>query len=286
MQPFERVHNHEALVERFGAWPSFHDAEVLSVRLDNGQRTDGRVAVELDVHIFEITGETDEYGYYVFRLHTLVTLRFDGACEIELEDFGPQNVLDGLELELADEPAVDAARLSVELPSNNGLSGALRCEEATVMAVKRFEPGPFSVYGQQAARPWLSVEGPSEADPAAVMHANADGVRDLVDLLREPLVPGRARSLGALPGQEAPAVGWLLLRETEGLVELRLVERELRIWGAREHLFAMAAHLEEFLAHADFDDPDTHTHLDHGWSRPLPWLAPTSLPLTVTARPS
>ena len=48
--------NEAALVERFGDWPSFHDAEIYGLRLDSGQRADGVRWLELDVHVFAADG--------------------------------------------------------------------------------------------------------------------------------------------------------------------------------------------------------------------------------------
>ena len=141
----EHVVNREALEERFSRWPSFHDAEVLAVRLDNGQRDDGRPSVELDVHVFEVTDRIKD-GHFVVRLHSLVTFRFEGAADVELSYFSRQNVLAELEFERLEDGG--AAPLQVLLPSNAGLDGSLRCEKAIVLTVEPFDPGPHSVYGR------------------------------------------------------------------------------------------------------------------------------------------
>ena len=70
------VINREALVERFGEWPSFHDAEVYALRLDSGQGTDGVLRLELDVHVFDVDGTLPD-GRFNFVRHTLVTLVFE-----------------------------------------------------------------------------------------------------------------------------------------------------------------------------------------------------------------
>jgi hypothetical protein len=139
------VFNREALEERFGSWPSFHDAEVLAMRLDSGQRTDGKPSVELDIHVFDIDGVLPD-GHLNFVRHTLATLRFEGAEAVELDGFGPQNVLDELVLEDLGSKAPGAARVGVSLPSTNGLGGTFRCEHAIVLNASDFEPGPHSVY--------------------------------------------------------------------------------------------------------------------------------------------
>jgi hypothetical protein len=139
------VFNHEALEERFGHWPSFHDAEIQAVRLDSGQQNDVGPNLELDVHVFDVQPSVEGSGLN-FVSHSLVTMRFDGVEAVELDGFGPQNVLDELVIKDLGPAAVGAAKISVSLPSNNGLGGSFRCEEVTVLAVAEFEPGPRSVY--------------------------------------------------------------------------------------------------------------------------------------------
>jgi hypothetical protein len=67
-----QVLNSEALIERFGEWPLFHDAEIYGLRLDSGQRRDGIVRLELDVHVFDVAGQLPG-GRFNFVRDTLVT---------------------------------------------------------------------------------------------------------------------------------------------------------------------------------------------------------------------
>ena len=140
------IFNREELEERFGGWPSFHDSEVQAVRLDSGQRADGKPTVELDVHLFAVAGVLPNGRHLNFVRHTLTTLRFVGAEAIELEGFGPQNVLDDLVFEDLGSNTPGASQMLVSLPSNNGLGGSFRCENAVVLSATDFEPGPNSVY--------------------------------------------------------------------------------------------------------------------------------------------
>jgi hypothetical protein len=140
-----RVLAADTLESRFGSWPSFHDAEVLGVRLDSGQRSDGRVRLELDVHVLAQEGKGPD-GQPKLTGHSFVTLEFAGIEGLELDGFGPQNVLFDLVLRDAGPNAPSATRLEVELPTSNGLGGSFGCEEATVLAVEPYAPGPHSVY--------------------------------------------------------------------------------------------------------------------------------------------
>jgi hypothetical protein len=142
-----RILNSDALESRFGSWPSFHDAEILGVRLDSGQRSDGRVRIELDIHVFAVGGQLED-GRFNFAHHTVATLEFAGVEDVALDGFGPQNVLFDLVLRDVDVAVPSVARVEVELPSSNGLGGAFRCEEVTVLAAEPYTPGPHSVYSR------------------------------------------------------------------------------------------------------------------------------------------
>jgi Immunity protein 50 len=137
------VTNRHALEERFGDWPSFHDAEVYAVRLDSGQLSDGLARLQLDVHVFATDGVLPD-GRVDFVKHTLVKLEFDGVEALEMDGFGPQNVLDDLVLEDVESPG--GRRVQVTLPSNNGLGGTFRCRSVTVLDVMPYEPTEHSVY--------------------------------------------------------------------------------------------------------------------------------------------
>ena len=95
--PADFVENAKALTEIFGGWPSFHDAEVVQVRLDRSGP--GGPAVEARIHVFERTDQVTPTGYYVLVNHTLVTLRFTDVSGCRMEGFNHQNVLSELVLE-------------------------------------------------------------------------------------------------------------------------------------------------------------------------------------------
>jgi len=86
-----QIENGQLLTDRFGYWPSFHDAEIVRARFER----EGADApfLEFDIHVFEMTSDLDEKGRYVSRKHTLTTIR---CCDIILEEFkgwNHQNVI-------------------------------------------------------------------------------------------------------------------------------------------------------------------------------------------------
>src|SRR5258705_6613043 len=94
----ERIQGYERLTGIFGAWPSFHDAEVLRLELDRRGNSD-QVELMADVYVFEMTSNVTDGGFYELRNGTLVSLRFHGIADLELSGFNGQNALFGLRLE-------------------------------------------------------------------------------------------------------------------------------------------------------------------------------------------
>ena len=131
------IQNQEALTSIFGYWPSFHDAELLAVRLDSDPKCFG--SLETDLHVFEMTSEVDDRGFFVLAHHQLVCLRFCGLTDLELVDFQRGNILDSLEIEAIE--VTDNQRCSFDIAFNAILGCALyfKCQEVAVFSVKPYE---------------------------------------------------------------------------------------------------------------------------------------------------
>src|SRR5919206_4373683 len=85
------------LTALFGHWPSFHDAEVLSMRL--AARGDGAPSLEVEFEVAEMSPETDDRGYYRDRCRARVHVRFSDLRRVQLHGFLYQNVLTTLQIE-------------------------------------------------------------------------------------------------------------------------------------------------------------------------------------------
>jgi hypothetical protein len=130
------VENAEAVTCIFGRWPSFHDAEVLSMHFDRTGE-DGP-SLEVRVHVFNMTSEVDERGYFVLTNHTLVTFRFANIILRELRWFNAQNSLSGIGIEEVDPSASDGRTLGVSFDANYGVEADLLCDRITVRSVEPF----------------------------------------------------------------------------------------------------------------------------------------------------
>jgi hypothetical protein len=130
----------ERLVQIFGRWPSFHDAEV--VRYSAVRTTDYKSGpiIEADVHVFEMTSEVDARGFYVLRHHTLVTLRFDGVAENRMAYFNNQNALSELAIIDVPERQSEGIRYEVTFSGSFGIEASFLCRDAEVVAARPWNP--------------------------------------------------------------------------------------------------------------------------------------------------
>lgn len=132
----------ENVVKWFGHWPTFHDAEVVSVVLNRAGKS------RVEVHAFETTSDMDAAGYFRCTKHAIVTFELEGYVPDEvgsicLRWFNHQNVLSGLTVR----PVVSG--YEVILDGIFGVDGSLFCERLTVA----IEPGipPDSIYKKTAS---------------------------------------------------------------------------------------------------------------------------------------
>lgn len=121
-----KISNSKLVTDIFGYWPTFHDAEILTLSLERSGDAGPQLIATIQAH--EITSEVDEKGYYVLKNRTLVEIRFSGIKELELFDFNRQNALLALEI---DEIA-NLEELKVVFNAAYGLAGTFCCERIEV----------------------------------------------------------------------------------------------------------------------------------------------------------
>ena len=126
----------ELLVDRFGSWPSFHDAEVLWIRLDrrNGFKVQGPT-VEMLLHVFEMTSEITEDGYYRLKNHSQVHFRFEHVTELQIADFNHQNAIFGLTIVDETGTGWENKHYKVTFDSLYGVSGTFNCIRPEIVSV-------------------------------------------------------------------------------------------------------------------------------------------------------
>lgn len=145
--PTSIVTGHEQLTAIFGSWPSFHDAEVVSVRLER----DGRdlwesPALYATVHVFAgRLNEASSTGVEFYN-HTLVTFRFNQVFDLEFSGFNHQNAI--FDLIIATSPGgPDERPIHVNFEASFGVALRFNCQSMEILDVEKTLPAN-SVYAE------------------------------------------------------------------------------------------------------------------------------------------
>lgn len=129
-----RIVNHEVVIQRFGYWPSFHDAEVLKVTFE--AHPGYRATVTFLIETQEFINELDTRGYYKQFNNCQIELNFTGIHEMNFEDFSHQNVIFDLEFK------EDGEFIECSFSSSVGLVASIKAEEAFVLSLVPIELTP------------------------------------------------------------------------------------------------------------------------------------------------
>ncbi len=148
----------ESLVEKaetlrafYGAWPSFHDAEVVELHLWRGYVYPGGWD---DRNVFPILTakilvlEATQPGATGAERNVLVTLRFHDVDALRLEDFNHNNSIVGLSVSkrarghFASGESLPPALL-VTVERGFGLAASFHCSRAEVVGAEWAQPGPI-----------------------------------------------------------------------------------------------------------------------------------------------
>jgi hypothetical protein len=139
MAPIESlVKGSEKLLAIFGRWPSFHDAEVMEIRLSRnpkgpGGKRDRRAELIARIHVWESTSELDSRGYYVLKNHTMVTVGFSDVQELKLEGFNHQNVIFGLTIQPVETANSNDSKFHVEFDPSFGVDAIFDCATVEIL---------------------------------------------------------------------------------------------------------------------------------------------------------
>lgn len=123
------VKNSKKMIDYFGDWPSFHDAEILRVGLDREH-----CSCQLEIYFFKTSSEKDSQGNYKQTAHCRILLQLEEIELLELADFNYQNVIAGLSIERFEE------LIRVTLHPSYGLFGKIHCRAVVLKSVEPVPP--------------------------------------------------------------------------------------------------------------------------------------------------
>jgi hypothetical protein len=124
-QPPPSIPGADELAAWFGHWPSFHDAEVVELRLRR------RGISELVLHTWAM-GPVDDTGHFNRGNECVVRFSMEQLLDLNLADVSSQNVISGLSM------SHDSGGWCIQLGPCYGMAGELRCQSVSVS----FDPGP------------------------------------------------------------------------------------------------------------------------------------------------
>ena len=139
MTSAEHIVGSEKLVSVFGYWPSFHDAEVISVSAWRDLPVaPGAASVKLVVHVreYEAQGEGTVQYEQVLVKSVLASFLCKRVADLELSEFNHQNVINSLSVR--SEPSAEAAASPLVLTIEPiwGIGGTVRCAKVELSGVE------------------------------------------------------------------------------------------------------------------------------------------------------
>ncbi len=140
MEAYEKIIDHETVIDHFGYWPTFHDSEVLSICFQRDHIMDAPgPSLVVKLYAFEMTSEVTEDNFYKIIKHCVITIEFDGVEMNEFNGFNHQNALWGVEVTTGRD--IDAKEvIKVELSQSFGVECNFTCRGAYVTSLTAGEP--------------------------------------------------------------------------------------------------------------------------------------------------
>lgn len=127
--------NSEEVKAIYGYWPSFHDAEILSIKFTRGSPTKERVAavsIELNYWETKTINEGTLAFDFVLDKNNVITIEFSDLVDSSVSGFNFQNVID--ELLIAKVPE----GVSAKFISIYGAEVNILCGSVSVLSVRPY----------------------------------------------------------------------------------------------------------------------------------------------------
>jgi Immunity protein 50 len=136
----DKIEHSKLLTDVFGRWPSFHDAEVVSLELSRESKGISQPNLKARIHVFEATPEVDSQGFYILKNHVLVSFLFSGIDESTVTGFNQQNVLWDLAIIDISSKQLEYLKFEVHFSSSFGVEAEFKCRSVEVESVKPIGP--------------------------------------------------------------------------------------------------------------------------------------------------
>ncbi|MGB1126058.1 MAG: Imm50 family immunity protein [Phycisphaeraceae bacterium] len=125
----------QKVIDVFGCFPAFHDAEIVHMAFSRGEPDACAPTIDFTLHGWEMTSDVEESGHLKLIKHHLVDFRFFGVEYMKLDGWNHQNVLFELIIKTIEQPT-DNTLIEVELSTSFGLDGNFRAVSGEVLDVR------------------------------------------------------------------------------------------------------------------------------------------------------
>ena len=144
---YKKIIGFEKLIEMFGYWPSFHDAEIINISLDRSGKDEWEgPIIYAKIHVFQIGPEKTKNGKnFIFHYHTIVTFRFATVVNLNLEGLNSQNAIDGLKIEEKYNKQRKINIFGITFEPGFGAQCTFDCDSIEIIRLEKKIPG-YSVY--------------------------------------------------------------------------------------------------------------------------------------------
>lgn len=126
------IANQEQVVRYFGEWPSFHDAEVISVELRRGESPGEYADLYASIHVRKyVPANVGTAQFELTKTHdAVITFRFQYVSDLSLSGFNHQNVIDDLTF------SEEGERVGVCFDSIFGVECEFMCGHAGIVGIE------------------------------------------------------------------------------------------------------------------------------------------------------
>ncbi len=119
----------EIVVNEYGEWPCFHDAEILSILVKRGVNAGQYANLIIEVNVYYTKSINEGTAKYeTIKINdNVITIEFYEIDDLILEGFNYQNVIDGLAIK------ENKNNYSVEFVSIFGVQSSFACNDIAVL---------------------------------------------------------------------------------------------------------------------------------------------------------
>ena len=120
-----KIKNANKLIKFFGEFPSFHDSEIVEVKLDRRLPS-----LEIKIYTFLMQNEVDKKGHYKRDKECIVVIKFSSIENLQIEDFNRQNVISNIDF------AQKGNCVQVNINPCYGFAAQFACKTIEIVSIK------------------------------------------------------------------------------------------------------------------------------------------------------